>query len=72
MIMDMKEQKLMDARKETSRKLGEAHCKLIKAHHKLNEAHREWIETDSNWAEAYHKLRKYRENKKAQQNRKVA
>jgi len=62
-VMDPKEQKLMDARDEADRKWDEADRKKV-------EAYREWAEADIKRDETFRKLRKYRESK-AQQGGKV-
>ena len=85
-IMDPKEQELIDARVEAyldwtaaERKWIEACRKRDEAHCKYNEAYRNCVETDReqdeacrDWTAADRKLREYRENKKAQQGGKVA
>jgi len=64
-IMDPKEQKLIDVCVEADREWTEANRKRAEASREQDEAHYKWGEADR-------KLRKYRENKKAQQNEKVA
>jgi len=62
MAIDAKEQELIEACVEASRKMDEARCEWVETDHKL-QAYRKWDEAYHKWDKAGYKLWKYRVSK---------